>query len=90
MIAGKNDFIDSIKKKKIAFTIEEAFNTPKVLNDVQNKYFVIESVAELKKCLEDYTKKQIENNGKAAIIPEGFDTTEEIDEFRRGISISLN
>lgn len=59
-LAGKKDFESAIKAKKRKFTIEEAFDSPKILNSVQEKYFVHESLSDLENMLEEYVKMQDE------------------------------
>ena len=80
LIAGKSDLLDGISKEKIPFTFEEAFTSLKTLNDVQEKYFLLNSLEELKETLEWYIKS-VKN--KTMKTPKNFDPTDEIEEFRK-------
>jgi len=82
LIAGKNDLLDSLEKEKIPFSLHTAFNTPKTLNSVQEKYFVIESLSHLKKELIHYIHLQHQGLGDT-FVKDNFDITEEINVFKK-------
>jgi len=83
LMAGKNDFLDGIAQRKTPFSVEEAFNTLKTLGNVQEKYFIIESVNSLRQSLLDYIVNLEDSSLKPVAIPVGFNPVDEIDEFRK-------
>ncbi len=85
LLAGKRDFEDALQKPKIKFSLQEAFHSSKILNTVQEKYFIHKSLDDLEGMLQDYLQCQL--NGEMPFeIARNFDSIDEIDSFRnRGV-----
>ncbi len=83
LLAGKSDMLDGVASEKLPFSLEETFCTLKTVDDVQEKYFILESVGQLEKALADYTEARRRGEPMPARIRGNFDHMEEIDKFNQ-------